>query len=50
MNGAEPVQRVKELAVMDRICGFEGRMERRSVALRHRAEAEEIAGRAFWAR
>jgi hypothetical protein len=42
------VQRYKEIAVMGRICGFEGRMERRSRVLKRQEEAEETAGSTFW--
>ena len=47
MNGAERVQRFREVAWTVMICKFDGRMESRRVALRHQAVAEETAGRAF---
>ena len=43
-------ERVQALAALGRICGFEVRRERRSIALRGQGWAEEAAGRAVLAR
>jgi hypothetical protein len=50
LNESDRVQKVKTFAVMGIICGFDGRVERRSWVLKHQGVAGKTGGRAVLAR
>ena len=50
MNGSDRVQQVRTFALVGRICGFDGRADRRSRMMNRQEEAGKAGGRAVLAR